>query len=84
MKRQAEAKSTTVDHDKEFGLNPNSNGKQPVTNFKQKGVIHSDFIFCEDQSIEELLGGDVGRQGRQSECKETNWETITVIQARPQ
>lgn len=29
-------------HDKEFGLNPKSNGKPPLTNIKQKEVTHSD------------------------------------------
>lgn len=40
---EAEAKSIVVDHDEEFGLNPKSNGKQPLTNIKQKGVPHADF-----------------------------------------
>ena len=34
-----------LDHDKEFGLNPKSIGKHPLTNLKQKGVTHLDFMF---------------------------------------
>lgn len=42
MERQAEAKPTVVDH-KEFGLKPQSDGKQSLTKVKQKEVTHPDF-----------------------------------------